>query len=61
MEPVGIGTPGAYVPRIASRVYTQEELDDLGNLEERSERKAGANRDKYDGEVNAIDVRRDGE
>ena len=26
VEPVGLGTPGAYVARVASRVYTQEEL-----------------------------------
>ena len=41
IEPVGVGTPGAYVARVASRVYTREEIDTLGDLEERWERKAG--------------------
>jgi hypothetical protein len=59
VEPVGIGTPGAYVARVASRVYTQE-LDTLGDLEERSERKTGTRRDKYNGEVNVNNVSIDG-
>ena len=29
VEPAGIGMPGAYVARVASRVYTREELDGL--------------------------------
>jgi hypothetical protein len=32
---MGLGTPGAYVARVASRVYTQEELDNLQGPEER--------------------------
>lgn len=35
VEPVGIGKLGA----CGARIYTQEELDRLGDLEERSERK----------------------
>ena len=60
VEPVGIGTPGVYVARVASCVYTQEELDTLGDLKERSERKTGTSRDKGEGEVNADEVSRDG-
>jgi hypothetical protein len=48
------------VARVASRFYTQEELDALGDLEERSERKFGTSGDNDDGEVNANDVSRDG-
>jgi hypothetical protein len=47
------------VARVESRVCTQE-LDTLGDLEERSDRKTGTSRDKYVGEVNANDVRGDG-
>ena len=32
VEPIGIGTPGAYVARVVSRVYTREEIDGLSNL-----------------------------
>ena len=46
--------------RVGSRVYIQEELDTLGDLEERSERKAGTSGDKYEGEVNTNYVSRDG-
>ena len=60
VEPVGIGRPGAYVTRVASRVYTQEKLDALGDLEERSERKTGTSRDNDDAAVNANDVSRHG-
>jgi hypothetical protein len=60
VEPVGIGKPGAYVARVASRVYTQEELVTLGDLEGRSERKTCTRREKYNGEVNANDVSIDG-
>jgi len=60
VEPVRIGTPGAYIARFASRVYTQEELDTLGDLEERSERKTGTSRDKCEGKINADEVSRDG-
>ena len=60
VEPVGIGTPGAYVALFANRVYTLEELDTLGDLEERSERKTDTSRDKSEGEVNADEVSRDG-
>jgi len=56
VEPVGIGMPGAYVARVANRFYTQEELDTLGDLEERSVRKTGTSRDKGEGEVNADEV-----
>jgi hypothetical protein len=51
VEPVGIGTPGAYVARVASGVYTREELDALGDLEGRSERNSGCSR--YDDDVEA--------
>jgi hypothetical protein len=33
VELEGIGTPGAYVARVASRVYTHEELDALVDLD----------------------------
>ena len=46
VEPAGIGTPGTYVARVASRVYTREEIDDLSDLEERSESKSGTSGDK---------------
>ena len=45
--------------RVASRVFTQE-LDSLGDLEERSERKTGTSGDKGDGEVTADEVSRGG-
>ena len=32
IEPLGLGTPGAYVARVASRVMTAEELDELKAL-----------------------------
>jgi hypothetical protein len=51
VEPVGIGTPGAYVARVASGVYTRKELDALGDLEGRSERNSGSSR--YDDDVEA--------
>jgi hypothetical protein len=35
-EPLGLGTPGAYVARVASRVLTSEELEKLKGLEEAS-------------------------
>ena len=60
VEPVGRGTPGAYVAPVASRVYTQEELVTFGDLEERSERKIGNSRDKSNGEVNVNSVSADG-
>jgi hypothetical protein len=56
VEPVGIGMPGVYVARVANRFYTQEELDTLGDLQERSVRKTGTSRDKGEGEVNADEV-----
>ena len=59
VDPVGIGTQRAYVARVASRVYTQE-LDTLGDLEERSERETCTSRDKSEGEVNFDEVSRDG-
>jgi hypothetical protein len=34
IEPLGLGTPGAYVARVASRVLTSEELERLKGLEE---------------------------
>ena len=55
VEPVGIGTPGAYVARVSSRVYTREEIDGLRNLEERSESKSGTRGVKSE-EVNANGV-----
>lgn len=33
IEPLELGTPGAYVARVASRVLTAEELDELKALE----------------------------
>jgi len=60
VKPKGIGMPGAHTARVGSRVYTQEELDTLGNLEERSEGKIGTSRHKGEGEVNADEVSRDG-
>jgi len=42
VEPVGIGRPGAYVTRAASRGYTREEADGLSDLGERSESKSGS-------------------
>ena len=41
VEPVGIGTPDAYVARVASRVCPREETDGLSDLEERSDSKSG--------------------
>jgi len=35
VEPAGIGTPGAYVAQVASRVYTREEIDGLSDLGKR--------------------------
>ena len=52
VEPVGIGTPGAYVARVASRVYTQE-LDVLQDLGERSENQTGTSEEKVNVEVDA--------
>jgi len=60
VEHFGIGTPGAYVARVASGVYTREELDALGDLEERLERKSGSSRDNGDVEAYANDISRDG-
>ena len=60
IEPVGVGTPGAYVARVASRVYIRQEIDTLGDLEERSERKAGTTGDTFVREVNANFVSRGG-
>ena len=57
MEPVGMGTPGAYVARVASGVYTREELYALGDLEGRSERNSGSSRDNDDVEAYANDIR----
>ena len=31
VEPVGIGTPGAYVAQVASRIYSREEIDGSGD------------------------------
>ena len=60
VEHVGLGTPVAYVAQVASRVYTREEIDTLGDLEERSVRKSGTSGDKYVREVNANYVSRGG-
>jgi hypothetical protein len=60
VEPIGIGTPGAYAARVASRVYTREELDALGDLEERSKRKSGSSINNDDVEAYANDIRRYG-
>ena len=60
VKPVGMGTPGAYVALVASQVYTQEELNILGDLEERSERKTDTSRNKSEGEVHFDEVSRDG-
>ena len=46
VEPAGIGMPGAYVARVASRVYTREEVDGLSDLGERWERKSGTSGDE---------------
>jgi len=56
VEPVGMGTPGAYVARVASGVYTREELDALGDLEGRSERNPGSSRDNDGVKVYANDI-----
>ena len=55
MEPIGIGTLGGYVARVASRVYTWEEIYGLSNLAERSESKSGSCGVKSE-EVNANGV-----
>ena len=60
VEPFGIGTPGVYVAQVVSGVYTREELDALGDLEERLERKSGSSRDNDDVETYANDIRRYG-
>jgi len=57
VEPVGMGTPGAYVARVASGVYTRKELDALGDLEGRLERNSGSSRDNDDVEAYANDIR----
>jgi len=41
VDPIGIGTPGAYVARVASPVYTREEMGGLSDIEETSESKSG--------------------
>jgi transposase InsO family protein len=41
VEPVSVGTPGAYVARVVSQVYTRSELDELKGLEVRPNRKHG--------------------
>jgi hypothetical protein len=56
VEPVGLGTPGAYVARVASGAYTREELDALSNPEERSERKSGTRSGNDDVEAYANDI-----
>jgi hypothetical protein len=53
VEPVSIGMPGAYVARVVSRVYTQQELDGSEDLEERSDRETSTSGDKCDSGVNA--------
>ena len=60
VEPAGVGTPGAYVARVASPVYTREETDTLGDLEKRLVRKSGTIGDKYIREVNASYASRGG-
>jgi hypothetical protein len=60
VETVGIGTPEAYVARVANGLYTREELDAVGDLERRSERKSGSSRDNDDVEAYANDIRRYG-
>jgi hypothetical protein len=60
VEPVGLGTPGAYVARVASRIYTQREIGTLGDLGERSDKKTRSSRDKSDGELNVNSVSADG-
>ena len=59
VEPEGIGTPGAYVARFASRVYNGEELDGLSDPGERSERKSGTSGNESE-EVNGNGVSRVG-
>jgi len=59
VEPAGIGMPGAYMARVASQVYTREEIDGLCDLEERSEGKSGTSGDRSE-EVNANGVSRVG-
>ena len=59
VEPAGIGTPGAYVARVASRVYTQEEIHRLGDLRGRLESKSGTCGVKSE-ELNANGVSRVG-
>jgi len=60
VEPVGLGTPGAYVARVPSRVYAQEELGTLSDLGEWSDRRTSSSRDKSKGELKVNSVSADG-
>ena len=54
MEPVGLGTPGSYVARVASRVYAQEERGTLSDQGERSDGKTSRYKSDEELEVNSV-------
>jgi hypothetical protein len=54
VEPIGLGTPGAYVARVASRVYTQEEVYQLQGLKERPLVKSGTSENLNREELNIV-------
>jgi hypothetical protein len=56
VDPVGLGTPGACVARMASRDYDQGELGTLSGLGVSSERRTRSSGDKPDGELKVNSV-----